>query len=219
MPRGTSIKSPELVTVARWMRREGRTINEIAETIGVSYKTVWDWLDDSDGHKARKRKERYDRVCSICGGRASGSTPSRAKEVPVCKDCAVDHYATWTDERILQAIRQWVADHNEVPSASDFQKAKAIGPASVPSAVQAQNRFGTWNNAVKAAGFTPLDCFVGRNKTNRYTEAEHDEMARRYAAGEASTSIAADFGCVPATVVKHARGRGIPIRKPFHLNR
>lgn len=58
----------------------------------------------------------------------------------------------WTDEEILQAIRDWSTEHGKVPGYQDMNGTQGEGR---PGASTAQKRFGTWTAAVRAAGLEP----------------------------------------------------------------
>jgi hypothetical protein len=66
----------------------------------------------------------------------------------------------WSDAEIIKEIQR-LADGEDPPTMQEFD---ADGAA--PSAVTARNRFGSWNEAVEAAGFEP------RPGSKRYTRGE-----------------------------------------------
>jgi preprotein translocase subunit Sss1 len=81
--------------------------------------------------------------------------------------CVYRHFGTWhsalkeagleplgprrdiTDEQILAEIRRVARKLNKTPTVGSFQSQATIDVKTV------QNRYGTWNNALKKAGFTP----------------------------------------------------------------
>jgi hypothetical protein len=164
----------------------------------------------------RCRKRQYDLVCVDCGGRVDGTTPSKIPNLdePVCLRCASSHYAVWTREAIIVAIQAWTDKHGGIPpSANDWRLPKNLRE-SHPTVNHVRRRFGTWNNANRAAGFEPhASGPVGGFRT--LTSAQRAECVRRYAAGESSTVIAHDLGCAPKVVLDWARRAGVPIRAPF----
>lgn len=165
----------------------------------------------------RCRKAQYDLVCSECGGRVSGTSPGKMvdRSEPVCGECSAGHYAVWTREAIILAIQEWADEHGGIPpSANQFRLAHALNPSALPTINHVLGRCGTWNAAIRAAGFEPhLTGPVGG--CTPLTLEQRGECARRYAAGESSVQIAADLGCSPATVAKWASRAGVPIRDPF----
>ena len=64
--------------------------------------------------------------------------------------------ATWTRDAIIAAIRDWAEAHGRQPSGLDWFYAGYGHPAKKT----VYERFGSWNAAIAAAGFTPQQ--VGR---------------------------------------------------------
>lgn len=163
----------------------------------------------------RCRKTQYDLVCVECGGRADGTSPSRLsdRDKPVCIACAALHYSVWTREAVVVCMQKWADLNGRTPSATDFTKAQASG-YDVPTVNHVRHRFGTWSAAVRAAGLPPRATGrpPGRSPLNAGQRAE---CARRYAAGESSTVIAADIRCSPQVVTHWARAAGVEIRGQF----
>lgn len=58
----------------------------------------------------------------------------------------------WSRESILAAIREWAEEQGGPPLSSDWRAAGYGHPSSRTVAL----RFGTWNDAIAAAGFTPV---------------------------------------------------------------
>lgn len=119
---------------------------------------------------ARCRKDTlYREPCEVCGVlvRADGTAPHRADGRRLCVPCAVDEATIWTRDAIICAIQDWAAEHDgEPPTAQDFDPGIVSAhlrpawrarwePGRWPHFSGIQKRFGTWNNAVRAAGFTP----------------------------------------------------------------
>jgi DNA-binding CsgD family transcriptional regulator len=207
----------ELAARVAELRSEGLIYREIAQRLGISTSYAGELVDDPSGQKVRRRKRRYDLVCVDCGGRVDGTAPGKMpnRDEPVCIKCAGEHYAVWTREAIIFAIQEWADEHGGIPpSAADWLRAHALsGP--VPVVNHVLRRFGTWNAAIRAAGFEPHPTGPVGGYTV-LTAAQREECARRYAAGESSTRIAADLGCNPNAVLKWVRHAGVPVRPaPF----
>lgn len=212
--RGRTVRTPERVAEAQRMRSEGKFLREIAEHFGIGVQTAHAWLTDPDGSILRERRRKYDRTCVDCGGRVDGRSPGKMAnpDEPVCITCAGEHYAVWTREAIVLCIQEWGDEHGGVPpTANDFHRGRVRDRHTVPNVSHVLNRFGTWNDAIRAAGFEPH----ARGPLGGYTPLTPEQRAecvRRYAAGESSPAIAADIGCSPTWVVKLARRAGVPIR-------
>ena len=57
----------------------------------------------------------------------------------------------WDRESVISAIKLWVEETGELPRVSEWQK----GQGPYPVAATVYYYFGTWNNAIQAAGFSP----------------------------------------------------------------
>lgn len=57
----------------------------------------------------------------------------------------------WTRVTIISAMQTWEADHGEPPRAIEWSHRSDDWP----STIDVQRAFGTWNNAVVAAGYKP----------------------------------------------------------------
>jgi hypothetical protein len=72
----------------------------------------------------------------------------------------------WSQDDILYAIIEWEEERGKPPVANDWLTAGEKNP----SAVTVYKKFGSWNEAIRAAGFTPY----------AYPRKEFDEkLARR----------------------------------------
>lgn len=169
MPRGISSKTPERVALARKRRFiEGCNLRDIAAELDVPISTVHAWLRDPDGAKARARKDRYRGTCVGCGVPTTGSR-GRDAAPERCSECAMAWIWDAEHKRILAAFREWFEEFGDRPYATDWNSclARAKGqperaarserePGRWPSTSSVINHFGTWNAAVKAAGFDPV---------------------------------------------------------------
>ena len=148
------------------LKAEGKSSRQIAESLGLSYTYVRELLVDPDGAKVRARKARYGGTCLDCGRQTDGSN-GPAKAPKRCKQCTPAANAHWTREAIIERIQAWNAIYGRPPSAEDWNPAMARerGREDIarrwevdgcwPWVTQVQYRFGRWNAAIEAAGFTP----------------------------------------------------------------
>jgi transposase len=215
MPRGISAKTPERLAQVLQFQSDGLGFQEIADRLELPYKTVYNWITDPDGAKKRSRVDRYRVACIVCGNPTDGSRGRRGSdEEAVCKSCAGAHYRIWTRDAIVLAIQEWAAEHGRTPSAPAWTRSKCILGDLLPATHYVVLVFGTWNAAIEAAGLElnpsgPVGGYV--HLTNR----QRRQCATRYAAGESSVEIAADFGCSPASVTKWVRHYGVRVRPSF----
>jgi Homing endonuclease associated repeat len=115
----------------------------------------------------RCRKAQYDKQCSDCGARIDGTTPGRS--TGRCAVCAKTAFSAGVREGHLGAIREWAAIHGEPPARADWdayqcrfvgdearaQRAEAALAEGWPSSNTIIKAFGSWNEAIRAAGFEP----------------------------------------------------------------
>lgn len=61
--------------------------------------------------------------------------------------------AIWTKEAIVFAIQRWAHEFGDPPTSKCWNGARR--PPGYPSAQTVKEKFGTWNNGIRAAGFQP----------------------------------------------------------------
>lgn len=153
------------------LRDEGLLLREIADRTGVACSTVHDVLTDPTGERARERKRRYERACVGCG-QTINPNGIRA-ETTRCRRCVDAEIRRQTDRWILESFVEWHERFGAPPSSYDWnphairykgwvgsqwrlRRYESTGRV-WPPVPTVQEHFGTWNNALRAAGFEPLD--------------------------------------------------------------
>jgi AcrR family transcriptional regulator len=169
-PRGERVEPEVLDRPSRRERADeieelaarGLRTDEIAEKLGLARSTVNKYRRDPDGDLERARRERYRGRCRRCGRPTRGSDgPGRAPEW--CPECAPLRRRRWSDEQMLEAIREWRQLTGTPPSLYDWSPAHAPaghqGAARYlaergrwPNASSVARRFGSLRAAVEAAG-------------------------------------------------------------------
>lgn len=105
---------------------------------------------------------------------------------------------TYTDEELLDALREYAADHDGRPPT----RAEADDPGDLPGAKTYKRRFGSWNEALEAAGFAPHE--------RRWSDQELLDALREYAA---------DHDGRPPTIAEaNDPSRELPVAQTF-INR
>jgi transcriptional regulator with XRE-family HTH domain len=153
---------PERVAQIERLEQRGLTTREIAEQLGLAPSTINIYRRDPDGSLHRRRLERYRGRCRGCGAPTSGSGgPGRAPEW--CRRCAGERRRSWTEQRILAAIKEWAAETGAPPRVRDWSPAHAperharaqrftSEPGRWPSASVVSARFGSFRAAIEHAG-------------------------------------------------------------------
>lgn len=141
--------------------------------------------------------------------------------------------AAWTEEEIIAKIKEWVEKHGEPPTANDWHPSDArrqarrsakrarawLGRAlrfddgDWPWVGSVSKRFGSWNKAIEAAGFTPrpsyrpIDEDMGseddmdqiQQLVKEATKAEGDNrVVALYAVADAALNIAHNLEGAPS---------------------
>jgi len=147
------------------LERRGLTTREIAEQLGLARSTVNIYRADPDGERQRQRRHHYQGTCVGCGQPTSGSGgPNRAPKR--CRACAGEQRRSWSERRVLEAIRDWAELTGSPPALADWSPAHAVpehegaaryrsAPGRWPSASTVAARFGSLRAAIEAAGLRP----------------------------------------------------------------
>ena len=83
--------------------------------------------------------------CMDCGDRTGSNTAKR------CQDCHTVWTTYWTRARVVRALRLWVLEHGTLPTQTEW---RASSPE-YPNWGTVRDRFGSWNEGIRAAGFKP----------------------------------------------------------------
>jgi hypothetical protein len=155
----------ERVAQIQRLERRGLATGEIADRLGLAASTVNIYRADPNGERQRQRRQRYQGACVECGRPTSGSNgPRRAPKR--CRSCAGGRRRNWSEQRVLEAIRDWADLTGAPPTLADWSPAHARAghegsalyrsePGRWPSASTVSARFGSVRAAVEAAGLAP----------------------------------------------------------------
>lgn len=171
----------EKVARAQALRARGLKQREIAEEMGVAIPTVSTWLNDPDGSRLRARKDGYRGRCVECGGATDGSN-GRDAAPERCLPCAMAHRSRESEparrEYQIARIQEWARLHGEPPASADWNptqsrhmhdeaRAERFKEGGWPWATNIIATFGTWNAAIRAAGFEPRASGGGNGNVGR----------------------------------------------------
>lgn len=147
-----------------------------ARRLGIAYTTVYRWKNP--GYAAQQRasslaaKHRRRGVCLDCGAetrlndRGVETYPNGASLY--CVACAADRIRVWTRDRVIDAIRDFADQYGHPPGAMEWNPAlaRAQGHPELaerfardgcwPHLSTVMAYHGSWNAAIRAAGFEPL---------------------------------------------------------------
>lgn len=173
----------ERVAAVQRLRRDGLTIIEVAESLGVSRSYVSALLYDPDRSKELARRASYAGACEVCGAPTDGSN-GRAGAPRYCQahiganEEWIASRTKWTRDLIVVRIREWAELHGEPPSVLDWSPydARRVNDESRatrferaagywPWFMSVVDRFGSWNAGIVAAGFEPRA--VGGTRENQ----------------------------------------------------
>ena len=242
--RGHPTKTPERVAEAQRLRAQGLKWREIAERLGVHWKTAYNWVTDPDGSQKRARIDSYRGTCVECGNPTSGCN-GRDGAPGRCVDCTPAHSRKLTRDWIIASIHEWVELFGGPPGAQDWNQhmARLNGRQDLvdryqatgrpwPSTSAVQDNYGSWNEAIEEAGYEP--CAPGQRRDpdawrvsmaaaqrKRYgTDERRQRIADLYLAGLSFAQIGKAMGDISEScVTKHLstmrdEGWDLPYRKP-----
>ncbi len=155
------------VALARHFREaEGLSSAQIADRLGRSPATVKAYFYDPTGEKARAVKARYVGMCRGCGAYTQPRN-GKGDAYAYCKRCHPGAIARrWTQERVLDAMRDWRGRYGRLPTSYDWSSTHAhrrggdararLAEGEWPAASVVTRLFGTWSAAravARAAGW------------------------------------------------------------------
>lgn len=147
----------------------GFVLREIAEELGVKTSRAQAVLSDPTGQREEERKHRVYGTCADCGGKTFNGGSRNCPER--CAVCAPKHRRQTTEREIIAAIHDWHRRYGRQPTSMDWNvslarvKAHPERLAQIEAAHEerdwpwvptTQAVFGSWNDAIRAAGFEPL---------------------------------------------------------------
>lgn len=207
--------------IARLREVEGLEWKEIGARLGLARSTVFDYYSDPTGNLARARKAQYQTPCSECG---KLTNPNGLRPCVRCRACSKAFVSRVARERVIEAIQDWSEEHGGIPpAATDWNPPHAITlghPEKAEKFHEANGRwpytssvvplFGTWNAAIRAAGFEP-------RPAGRYSRDGEDpeiiaDTVRRYLGGMSAYSIAREDGLHDSTVRYRLQKAGVRLR-------
>lgn len=145
---------------------EQLTLDEIGGIYGITRERVRQIYKEAGGqHQGMLPRLRYTpRYCKDCGE----ELPHKSSTSVRCKKCHVIHhtkiYKFWTEERVVEAILKFKERYDRWPVATDFNPGMGdrLGKPEVrkrfeedgdyPYTNTIRTLFGSWNNAMQAAG-------------------------------------------------------------------
>lgn len=162
------------VALARHFRDAERlSIAQIALRLGRSPATIKAYFYDPTGEKARAVKARYVGVCRGCGAYTQPRN-GKGDAYAYCKAChpgAIER--RWTQERVLDAMCDWRARYDRLPTSYDWSRTHArrrggealerLSTGDWPSAGVVTAACGSW----KAARAAAAQQFVQAGHRNR----------------------------------------------------
>jgi transposase len=182
---------------AQALRREGLTYKAIAEQLGSTKGIIYRWLNPAFAERQRANsralKRRYAGTCETCGAKTSGRNGPGAA-APVCANCL-----TWTEEDIIDAMREWAAAHDGIPPRStDWRKVKDGYPSFNATIIK---RVG-WNELLLRAG-----CQLHQDRRPQ-TQAEIERMLRE---GASTREVAERVGTTEGNIRQRLYIRGLSV--------
>ncbi|MBI5470413.1 helix-turn-helix domain-containing protein [Candidatus Kaiserbacteria bacterium] len=124
----------ETKTEAILMRKIGRTHREIAAALNISLATAWLWLKDIQITPSQK--------LAIESRRHTRKLDKHEKTAIANRLKPFQYKDQYSDEDLLDKIKKFYKNYGRIPLKHEFNSSRIY-----------RLRFGSWNNAVKMAGF------------------------------------------------------------------
>lgn len=125
------------------------TSREIGARLGLSPQTIRNARSDPDDSKRLRRRERYQGQCVDCGVTTYSDGTSRPS--PRCGPCSVEANRIWDHGSIIETIQEFARIHGRPPLSTEWLRRGVVEPQIYVFTVQ--KVFGSWANAIEAAGF------------------------------------------------------------------
>lgn len=135
-----------------------------------------------------RKRSLYSGTCIDCGAR-TGYSGHGTDASERCTACAGARATVWTRGGIVNAIRAFAAHEGRQPSALEWQRSR---PSTYPATATVLNVFGSWNAAIRAAGFEPQAARGGPPGST--PREEYERTAQMYRDGMTYEEIAAACG-------------------------
>lgn len=153
---------------------EGFAVNEACRHLGISSSYARTLFSDPEGIRDRARKARNQGTCETCGGKTTGAN-GRTRAPRYCAEHSHAAHARWTPENTISTLQALARVLGETPRAQLLLNGHYAAhiilpecPGSLRSLTQqCQIHFGTYNNAVRAAGL-PARSQGQRGPAHRY---------------------------------------------------
>lgn len=132
------------------LEAEGMTTSrEIGARLGLSPQTIRNARSDPDDSKRSRRRERYQGQCVDCGVTTFSDGTSRPSQR--CGPCSVEANRIWDRGSIIETIQEFARIHGRPPLSTEWLRRGVLEPQIYVFTVQSV--FGSWANAIEAAGF------------------------------------------------------------------
>lgn len=227
MPRGYRHPPEVRAEVERLYAERVLTLKEISETTGVSMGTIRVWLYDPDRSRQRALKESYRGECMDCGAPTDGSggPHNAAKRCNPCNRAHQHDRRIWTEQTVVEAIRAFADKYGRQPTAADFltgphitegQRERFYRDGTYPFTSEVLRECGTWNEALRLAGFEPLREF---SRPLAHDPTVIDRAAAMYRDGASLEEVAEAFGVSDTRVCQWFDKAGLQRRTPWETRR
>ncbi len=124
--------------------KENNTQVEIAKIFSATHPSVKRWLN-------------YYKISIKPRSLSCGQNPNSIKNLELGKTPEVERKSAearriYSKEKLIEKIKEFVEVHSRIPTKNEF-----VHNSLYPDYVTYRDYFGTWNNAIKAAGYKPND--------------------------------------------------------------
>lgn len=154
------------------LSQRGLNHYEIAEKLGVSQPTINRWLrpefEQRQRELARERKYKGGGICVDCRRPTSRGPQGPSRRCRSCERAMRTENRYWNRTRVIAAIQLWNEQYGKPPALREWNTAskRPVAHPSGPTIWGGPSPvFKTWNDAIRAAGFTPRK--MGKQKKEK----------------------------------------------------
>ena len=158
----------------------GCTLQEVGDAIGMSRERVRQIVNlagITERHcgradcgpllRAYSRDKTLQQIADECG-----ATKSYVQATLSTLELPTKSRKFWTRELIIARLQKLASELGRQPTATDVQHGRP-GKRGYPSQITVSQNFGSWNKAIRAAGFTPLES--GHKLSERSTPRQKEK--------------------------------------------
>ncbi|MBU4298522.1 hypothetical protein KJ636_00560 [Patescibacteria group bacterium] len=106
-----------------------------------------------------------------CGRNQNSIKNLELGKTPEAEKKSAEARRIYSKEKLIQKIKEFIEKHDRIPTKNEF-----VHNPSCPDYVTYRDYFGTWNNAIKAAGYKPNNPWFSPKNSSRSLSAKDGHL-------------------------------------------